>query len=375
VVRGLDPGAVRLGDPEALARLLRLRLGLVDALHESRDGSAHGRRPPLAGYPAPLDVAPVAHGALEGRPPVACAVEQLEQVSDVAHAPIVVSPVMRPAFAVLLAFAAATLYALSTSLQAMEARATPRSAALRATLLARLVRRPRWLAGTAAGALAWPVQAVALALGSVALVQPALGFGLVVLLALGGAMLGEQVGRREVAGVVGVVAAVAVLGWAAPAETGSYTHAGVWVVAIGLVALAPLPVVLRRTGRLGGLATSVAAGIGWAWVAFATSLVDESLADRRWLWALVWAVGVGAASWGTLLAEMTSLQVWPATRAIPIAFGLEMLVPAAVSPGLTRVVPPHPVAFGLALALAGAAAALLGGSRAVAKAAVPLTEP
>src|SRR3954468_5259904 len=91
---------------------------------------------------------------------------------------------MRSALAVLLAFATATLYALATSLQALEARRTPRSTALRASLIVRLARRPLWLAGTAAGVLAWPMQAAALALGSVALVQPAQGFGLVVLLVL-----------------------------------------------------------------------------------------------------------------------------------------------------------------------------------------------
>jgi hypothetical protein len=70
---------------------------------------------------------------------------------------------------------------------------------------------------------------------------------------------------------------------------------------------------------------------------------------------------------------MTSLQAWPATRAIPIAFGLEMLAPAALAPVLTRTTFPHPAAFGVALALACAAAVLLGGSRAVAHAAVTLT--
>src|SRR5579871_3064227 len=106
---------------------------------------------------------------------------------------------MRTVIAVLLAFATATLYALSTSLQALEARDAPGSTALRASLLVRLVRRPRWLLGTAAGAAAWPMQAAALALGSVALVQPALGFGLIVLLTLGVLLLGEHVGRRELA--------------------------------------------------------------------------------------------------------------------------------------------------------------------------------
>ena len=68
----------------------------------------------------------------------------------------------------------------------------------------------------------------------------------------------------------------------------------------------------------------------------------------------------------------------PATRAIPVAFALEMLLPAALQPALTHVGPPHPVAFAGALVLAGAAAVLLGGSKAVAHAAAaaePLTEP
>ena len=276
---------------------------------------------------------------------------------------------MRPVIAVLLAIATATLYALSTSVQAIEARRTSRTTALRASLLARLARRPLWLAGAAAGVVAWPMQAAALAVGSVALVQPALGFGLVVLLLLGVLVLGEHVGRRELAGVSAIVAAVAVLAWAAPSETGTFTSGGTWAVGIVAVLLAPAPYVLRAARLSGGLPTSIAAGLGWAWVGLVTSLVDVSLADRRWLAAVGWAVLVGLLSFGTLIAEMTSLQSWPATRAVPIAFGLEMLVPAMLAPGLTHAAPPHPVAFGLGLAVAFAGAVLLGGSRAVATAA------
>jgi hypothetical protein len=72
---------------------------------------------------------------------------------------------------------------------------------------------------------------------------------------------------------------------------------------------------------------------------------------------------------------MTALQTWPATRAIPIAFAFEMLLPAALLPALTRAAPPHPIAFVGALVLAGAAAVLLGGSKAVAQAAAPPAEP
>ena len=87
--------------------------------------------------------------------------------------------------AILLAAATSSLYALSTSLQAREARREPRTSALRASLIGKLLRLPLWLAGTAAGLAAWPLQALALSLASVAVVQPALGLGLIVLLVLG----------------------------------------------------------------------------------------------------------------------------------------------------------------------------------------------
>jgi len=282
---------------------------------------------------------------------------------------------MRVLAAIVLAAVTASLYALSTSLQALEARRAPAVEALRASLIARLVRRPLWLAGTAAGVLAWPLQAAALSIGSVALVQPALGFGLVVLLVLGATLLHEHVGLRELAGVAAIVVAVSVLGWAAPDQTGAFTAGGTWAVGVAAVLLAPAPYVLRALHRAGGLPTSIAAGLGWAWVGLGTSLLDLALAERHWLAAAGWGLAVAAVSWGALLDEMTSLQTWAATRAIPVAFGLEMAVPAAAAPFLTHRRPPHEAAFALALALAVGGAALLGSSRAVARAAKPLTAP
>jgi drug/metabolite transporter (DMT)-like permease len=278
---------------------------------------------------------------------------------------------MRALVAVLLAAATASLYALATSLQALEARHAPKSEALRASLIARLVRRPLWVAGTAAGLLAWPLQAVALSFGSVTLVQPALGFGLVVLLVLGGRVLHEQVGLRETAGVVAIAAGVAALGYAGPGETGTFTTGGSWFTGVALAVVAPSPYVLRRLGRAGGLPTSVAAGLGWAFLGLGTALLDVAIAQRNVGAALAWGAGCAVAAWGALLAEMTSLQTWAATRAIPVAFGLEMGVPAALAPFLTHRQPPHVAVFVLGLALACAGAITLGTSRAVARAAVP----
>src|SRR5262249_40723474 len=187
---------------------------------------------------------------------------------------------MRELIAVVLAALSASMYSLATSLQALEARKVPSSEALRASLIARLIRRPLWLAGTAAGIVAWPLQALALAFGSVALVMPALGFGLIVLLVLGVRVLHERIGVREIGGAVAIIGAVAILGFAAPPETGSFTTTGTWIVALSVFLVAPAPYLLRALGHAGGLPTSIAAGVGWAWVGLGTSLLDLAVADR-----------------------------------------------------------------------------------------------
>jgi drug/metabolite transporter (DMT)-like permease len=275
--------------------------------------------------------------------------------------------------AILLAGAASSLYALSTSLQALEARREPTSDSLRASLLKKLVRRPLWLAGAAAGVVAWPLQAVALALASVAIVQPALGLGLIVLLVLGARLLHERVGLREVAGAVLIAGAIAVIGWAAPAHTAGFTRGGQVAVIAALTVATAAPYVLRLLGGAGGLATSISAGFGWAAVGLATAQIDQGIADRRWLVALAWGAGVAVASWSSLLVEMTALQTWPATRSIPVVFGIEMVLPAALLPLLTHTRPGHSVSFGAALAVACAGAAILGSSQVVAHAAQPVT--
>jgi drug/metabolite transporter (DMT)-like permease len=277
--------------------------------------------------------------------------------------------------AIVLATATSSLYALSTSLQALEARREPATDALRSSLIRKLVRRPLWLAGTAAGLVAWPLQAAALALASVAIVQPALGLGLIVLLVLGVRLLHERVGPREITGALLIAGAIGVIGWAAPAHTPGFTRGGEIAVVVGLALAAVVPYGLRASGRAGGLATSGSAGFGWAAVGLATALIDQSLAHRHWLEALAWGAGVALASWSALLAEMTALQAWPATRSIPIVFGIEMVLPAALLPFLVHTRPGHLVSFGAALAVAVAGVALLGSSRAVAHAATSLTEP
>ena len=274
---------------------------------------------------------------------------------------------MRELIAVLLAMLSSSLYAAASALQALEARRAPAEHALRASLLTRLVRRPLWLAGTGSSVVGWGLQAAALALASVALVQPALGLGLIVLLVLGSRVLGERIGAREIAGSIAIAASVAVLAWAGPAEATSFTRTGSWAIGIAIVLVALAPLVLRLIGRADGLATSIVSGLGWACVGLATALAVAALSDHRWLVATGWGLGVGLASGATLLAEMTALQAWPATRSIPVVFGIEMVLPAAVTPLLAADASmPHPWLFALALIVACTGAAVLGSSRTVA---------
>src|SRR3954466_15511016 len=136
------------------------------------------------------------------------------------------------------------------AIQALDARSVPQEHGLHLFLLARLMRRRRWLAATALAVAGWPFHLLALGLAPLSLVQPTLALGLVLLLYLGHRILGERVGTAEMvagggirgagAGVGGIVGAVGVLAWAAPPETSH--HAGAARIAIGLAPLAVLAV-------------------------------------------------------------------------------------------------------------------------------------
>ena len=132
--------------------------------------------------------------------------------------------------------------------QAMEAR---RVVSGDRRLLARLVRRPRWLAATGLSALGWPLQLAALSLAPLTVVQPTLAAGLLVLLALGVIVLGEHVGVTEIAGaaaieiVVPVALAPLVAGesWSGTPGGGAAILAGLLIVTAGMLPLASAPAI------------------------------------------------------------------------------------------------------------------------------------
>lgn len=266
-----------------------------------------------------------------------------------------------PALGAGAACAASCMYNAGVALQALEARATDRARGLRPSLLGRLLVRPRWLAGTALNVLGWPLQAAALLLAPLTVVQPALAFGLLPLLLIGAHRLGERVGPRQLAGTVAIVAGVAVLASLAPDVSTRHAGAATLAAVLGVLgAGALLPYAIRRGAHIGGGLAALSAGLALAWSGLSTKFVADALHRGHWGALAGWAAATGIAAGIGLLSEMTALQRAPATRVAPLVFVVQVVVPVGVAPLLTAERWGHGLASGAGTLLA--LAVVLGGA-------------
>lgn len=272
------------------------------------------------------------------------------------------------------ALAAACCYEAGYAVQALEARRAPAQHSLRPSLLGYLLKRPIWLAATVLSLIGWPLQILALSHAPLTLVQPTLALGLLLLLALGAKVLGEPVGRREVLAVVIVVAAVAVIGWAAPRDPSEIPRDAALVVVLGALAalaLAPFVVALARGGRYPVALLVVGAGAADSLAAFVAKLIAEDASAGAWAAVAAWALLVGTVVILGVISETTALQRAAATRVAPAVLVIQIAVPVVLAPlvggeswGGTPL--GGAVLVGAVMALAGGVA-LLGSSPAVAE--------
>jgi drug/metabolite transporter (DMT)-like permease len=116
--------------------------------------------------------------------------------------------------AIVLALLAGFAYAMASVLQQRAASEAPPELSLRPGLILALLRRPLWLAGTLVDGGAYVLEAAALALGSIIVVQPLLVTGLLWALPLATIGRPERVTRREwipaIALVIGLATFVSV---------------------------------------------------------------------------------------------------------------------------------------------------------------------
>jgi drug/metabolite transporter (DMT)-like permease len=258
------------------------------------------------------------------------------------------------------ALLASALFNVGIVLQALDARAVPRALGLRLGLLRKLLVRPRWVVGWLLGVVGVGPQILAYAKAPFVIVQPALSVGLLLVLALGVRVLGERVTRRDVVGVVTIIAGVLLVAWGAPSHT--ETHRGWFAVlvvvgALSLIGLAPF---LVRGSRFdSAMLVIVAAGCGFGATNIATKLVGDDFNLAHYgnaaLWALV-GIGMGVAA---TVTNMTAFQRRAATTVVPVSTALQTFLPIVLEPLFLRerwasaTLYGLPLATGLLLALLG----------------------
>jgi drug/metabolite transporter (DMT)-like permease len=228
---------------------------------------------------------------------------------------------------ILLALAAALLFALGTVLQQKASLDEPETAeGSGAGLLLRMARRPVWLAGIAADALGFGAQAVALTIGRIAVVQPLLITSVVFALPLGARLTGQHVGRREVGGAVLVTSALALfLLVADPSGGRNDAPLGEWLIAGAAFGGASAVLVLAATrvhapaakAALLGTATGLLFGLSAALTKAVGDQVEDGLLTIFVHWQLYALIVVGYAS-------MTLNQLALATGALAPAVATAM---------------------------------------------------
>jgi len=240
---------------------------------------------------------------------------------------------------VALSFLAAFLFAAAPVLQQSVAAQVPEEEARGLSLLRRLVRRPLWLAGTAADISGFGAEAAALAFGSILVVQPILATMLLFAIPLSAAFAGTRPRPRDIAWAALLTAGIAVF-LAAGRPTAGLDRAplGHWLIAVAVVGpliLACLALGARRRGPRRALSLGVAAGLLFGVMAGLTKsvvhLIDSGLVELFTSWEPYMLAGVGVAG---LLLQQSAYQAGALPLSLPAIAVLEPVTATAIGIGV-----------------------------------------
>jgi drug/metabolite transporter (DMT)-like permease len=210
---------------------------------------------------------------------------------------------------VVLALAAALVFSLANVLQQEVASRASEEEARRPGFLLQLARRPRWLAGIAADALGFVLQAAALAVGRLVVVQPLLATTVVFSLPLGAKLGDRRVVRRDMVAALAVTAGLAIfLVVAEPSGGREDATAAAWIVSFGVAAVVCAALTLAARGRpparragLVGAAAGILLGLTAALTKATVERLDDGLLEVLTDWHLYALLVVGYAA--TSLAQ------------------------------------------------------------------------
>jgi drug/metabolite transporter (DMT)-like permease len=255
--------------------------------------------------------------------------------------------------AVLAALAAALSYAIASVLQHWEAEKQPADKALRLSLVARLAKRPRWVAGLGFDAGGYVAQWWALTIGSLVLVQPLLVVGLLFALPIKARFTGFRFHGWDWAGALLTTCGLAVfLVVSHPGPGNANVSAVTWTVVLLLAgALASMLVVIghKSSPRWKAVAYGTAGGIVYGICAALTKscahLLSLGVSQLFQSWQPYLLIGAGVA--GMVLAQ-SAFQAGPLDASLPTLSATDPIVSVVIGA----------VAFGEAIRVGVAATTL-----------------
>jgi drug/metabolite transporter (DMT)-like permease len=223
---------------------------------------------------------------------------------------------------------AAISFAIAAVLQQEATQATRPDASLTPRLLVDLLRRPKWLAGVMMLLAGFGCQALALANGPVALVQPIVATELAFAIPLAIWRRHRRPGRREWLGILGVLSGVSAFLVVASPESGTSEPAGAdWILTLAPVgAVIAVTVGIAATTRGPYRATLLGAGAGLSFglLAILTKSVTYELSTDVWApftsWQVYVLVVLGATA---LVVSQSAYQAGPLALSLPIIALLE----------------------------------------------------
>jgi drug/metabolite transporter (DMT)-like permease len=237
--------------------------------------------------------------------------------------------------AILAALGAAISFAVAAILQQESAQLASQDKSLSLRLLADLVRRPKWLAGIGFLLTGFGLQALALAYGPVALVQPIIVLELAFAIPLAIWRRHRRAGRREWIGIGCVVAGVTIFLLAASPSSGTPNPAqGAWLASllpVGAVAAACVVAGASRRDPSRPMFLGAAAGLAFGMLAVLTKvttyLLSVDVGQAFLHWQPYAAIGVGIAA---LVVSQSAYQAGPLAYSLPFVDILEPVVAVVI---------------------------------------------
>jgi hypothetical protein len=273
--------------------------------------------------------------------------------------------------ALALCVAAAVGYNAGVVLQSSGAYGSGEHRIMHPSLFLHLVRVPSWVSGVALNLVGWVFQVWALTLASLTFVQPALGTGMILLLAFAWLVLGRRPTARDGAAALAFAAGIALLSRFAPRAHHGTRHVAAWVAAgavISVVAVAPL--VLRAVRRVPGhLVLSACVGFAYAITGLSSEVVSRGIDARRPEIILGGVLVTAAFGLVGFLTETSALVTGGVTQVVAVVVAVDTVLPVGLAPFLFGEhwprTPAHLAALAAGIVLSIGAAVVLATSPAV----------